>query len=312
LRNDAFVRTPFKSAVALLVLRLSAPVSCADPNVVVSAFANPEYTKEKYEGEKIRAESYVVMQGQYFENTTVDNSIDRMPFRRILDIFAPELARRQYWPAKNSADADLLIVVHWGTTSRQVSSDEMRARESKVTDMSENGDVLVHNNLLAQAGATNQDAMGIALSAYDPIAYQRQLDVLDQVVDQVRTDYGMANNAQLLGYTKELRKLSVGFVNSTSETMLRSDMASERYFIILKAYDLHQKIAPGGKRQSVWTLHLNMRSPGTNFRAALDRMSATAVDYFGRGTDQVTTVRPHEREGHVEVGTPVIVSEKKK
>lgn len=294
------------------MLPLSALLCFADPSVVVSAFANPEYTKGKYEGEKIRAESYVVMQGQFFENATVDNSIDRMPFRRIMDFFAPELARRQYWPAKNAADADLLLVVHWGTTSRQVSSDEMRARESKVTDMSENGDVLAHNHMLEQAGATNQDAMGIWLSSYDPIAHQRQLDVLDLVVDQARTDYGMANNAQLLGYTKELRKLSLGFVNSSTETTLRSDMVSERYFIILKAYDLHQKIPPGGKRQSVWTLHLNMRSPGTNFRAALDRMSSTAVDYFGRETAAVTTVRPHERQGKVEVGTPVIVSEKKK
>jgi hypothetical protein len=108
-------------SVNIVVLGSLAVCCLADPRVVVSATANAEYTQRKFGGEKTTPESYVVMQGHYFEASIVDHSIDRMPFRRIAEIFAPELARRQYWPAKDAKDADLLIVVHWGTTMPRLS-----------------------------------------------------------------------------------------------------------------------------------------------------------------------------------------------
>jgi hypothetical protein len=294
--------------LAALALALTfATSSRGDENVVVSAFANANYTQRKYDGDKIRRETYVVMQGHFFEGFVVDKSIEKIPFRRIMDVFAPELARREYWPAKNLTEADLLIVVHWGTTMRQPSSNEMRARDSVITDMSESSAVITRRQL--SEGLSNA-GLAALLSTHDPVADQRQLDLLDQVADLARTDLGFANNAQLLGYTKQLRGLSTTLGIGADEVMLRSDLNSERYFIILKAYDLHEKTTPGITRRAIWTLHLNMRSPGTNFHAALDRMSATAVDYFGRATDGVTTTRSRPREGKVEVGTPIVIEDK--
>jgi len=127
----------------------------------------------------------------------------------------------------------------------------------------------------------------------------------------VRSDLGLATNAQLLGYTGALRALGTTLGPSTDEATLRFDLVGERYFIILKAYSLRQKIAAGQPRRAVWTLHLNMRSPGTNFREARDRMSVTAADFFGRLTDAIQTVHSRPRDGRVEVGTPVVVGEKK-
>jgi hypothetical protein len=275
----------------------------ADSNVVISSFANPEYTQRKYGGEKIQAETYVVMQGHYFEAPTVDHSIDRMPFRRIMDFFAPELARREYWPAKGMADADLLIVVHWGTTTRQESADEMRARTSAMTDMSPTE----HPDLIAQKQMGDAGGLGALLQSANLSAQQYNIDSLELLTDIERTDLGNASTAQLLGYTRELRKLSNTMGISTTESMLKSDLTSDRYFIILKAYDLRAKPGAGRPFPTVWTLHLNMRSPGINFRSALDRMSAAAPEYFGRATDSVQTVPPHLKATKVEVGAPVIV-----
>ncbi|MEO6569504.1 MAG: hypothetical protein ABIO94_12130 [Opitutaceae bacterium] len=296
-----------QAALLLTVLGLAVGQCHADPNVVVSAFANPEYTKRKYGGEKPLRETYVVMQGKYFEAPIVDRSIDRMPFQQILGFFAPELARREYWPAKTASEADLLIVVHWGTTSREVSSAEMLGRDSPVSDTSNHPDVLIQDLAVRQMPAE----MGFIFSVADPAGAQRRQDHLEVVTDQVSADLAHASSAQLLGYTRDLRRLSSSLAVTTEEISLRAHLTSERYFVILKAYDLRQKPEPGMARRAVWTLHLNMRSPGTNFRIALDRMSVASADYVGRGTEEVTTVSPPHRDARVEVGTPVVIGENK-
>lgn len=301
------MRTSFPIVLTAFSLLATAVLCRADSNVVISAFASPEYTRRKYEGERIKPEKYVVMQGQYFEGATVDRSIERMPFRRILDFFAPELARCEYWPAPNLREADLLVVVHWGTTVRMPLTTEMRAQSTTVTDTSMNVDVIARNALIQQYSFGDQAGIGAWMNAADPALQQLTLDNIEVVTEQVRTEFGMATNAQLLGYTGTLRKLNTTLNIDPLEITLKSDMSSERYFVILRAYDLHEKVPPGKPRTAVWTLHLNMRSPGMNFSRALDRMSATATKYFGRASDGVVTIAPRLREGKVEVGTPVVI-----
>jgi hypothetical protein len=97
--------------------------------------------------------------------------------------------------------------------------------------------------------------------------------------------------------------------SSAEEITLRSDLNSERYFIILKAYDLKETLNPGQKRRAVWTTHLNMRSPGRNFPSALRLMGNVGTDFFGRATDMVATARPKLREGRVILGPLVIIEE---
>jgi hypothetical protein len=83
-----------------------------------------------------------------------------------------------------------------------------------------------------------------------------------------------------------------------------------RYFIILRAYDLHAA-TPAARNRAVWTLHLNVGSPGNNFRMAVDRMSVAAVDFVGRSTDNIVTFQGPVREGKVEIGQVVILGEAK-
>jgi hypothetical protein len=297
-----------KLFAGLAILSPLAAVCCfADPSVIVSATASPEYTQRKYDGAKTTAESYVVMQGHYFEGGIVDRSIERMPFRRIAEIFAPELARRQYWPAKDAKDADLLIVVHWGTTVPQISTMEMMAHISPLPDLSA---IRAEKQVRLETAYANPNDVvsGLLAEHMNEDARLLQFENLEQLSDQIANDYSMASSAQLLGYTRTLRKYGARIVSSAEEYSLRLDLTQMRYFIILRAYDLHAS-TPATRNRAVWTLHLNVSSPGNNFNTAVDRMSVAAVSYVGRSTEEVETVRQPLREGKVEIGPLVILGE---
>src|SRR5512142_3076462 len=94
--------------VGAAVLGTLAAVDCyADHNVTVTATAIPEYVQHKYGGGKTTPETYVLKAGRIADR-------DRVSCRVVAEALAPELARREYWPAKDIAHADLGIVVQWG------------------------------------------------------------------------------------------------------------------------------------------------------------------------------------------------------
>lgn len=291
----------------MLIAVIVAVPSRADPRVIVSASADPDYTRKKYAGDQPKSESYVVMQGHFFEGHSVDKSIERMTFRHMVEIFAPELSRRRYLPAKSAKEADLLIVVHWGTTEPRMTFMDMTARTSSTLDTSVS-DLERQIRLAAIAGA-NDAIAGLMTELVDDGARQKQEDVIAQLSDQVAVEQSSANIAQLLGYTKELNQLSRGSGTTAEEYTLRTDLRQERYFIILKAYDLRSPATPGQPRRSVWTMHLNMSSPGNNFEGAVARMSFAAVNYLGRTTDHVATIVPKQPETKVEIGPLTIINE---
>ena len=290
-------RAQFAALAVLLPLLLS-----ADEHVAVSASADTAYTQRKFDGAKVRPESYVFMEGTFVPGPTVDRSIERMPFRRVAEFLAPELARQQYFPAPDAPGADLLIVVHWGTTTPRTSGAEMQGQVTLSLD-------LTQERALQNETKSQTDGTAAWLGAGSEIDRQLGFEQTEHFTDTLDSDYANANNAKLLGYTKSLKQYEQRVFGSAEETTLRSDLSTERYFVILKAYDLKAPLAPGEKRRSVWTAHLNMRSPGSNFSTALKRMGLVGADYFGRSTATVETQRPKVREGRVILGPLVIIED---
>ena len=84
---------------------------------------------------------------------------------------------------------------------------------------------------------------------------------------------------------------------STTGKPLRFDLTTDRYFLIVMAYDLHEPLTRGKTRHAVWILHVNIRFSSDNSESALSRMSQASADYFGRNTDEVKTIVPRIREG---------------
>ncbi len=302
----------FLSVFVLTGLVLAAGLS-ADDRVRVNASANPAYVQRKYgNGPTPRLETYVFMAGHYFSGTTVDRSIERMPFRSIAEYLAPYLARQQYLPARELKTADLVLVVHWGTTAPHLSLQEMagatRNYENTRTAL-ERGGFTVET----PPPDTPEPDLGDDLKPpADPVREQFFFENLERVTEQISGDMTQADNARLLGYRDELHRLSRDNpLGSTTESTLRADLLTERYFIIVCAYDLASFNA-GTRRKPVWKLHLNISSPGNNFNTAMDRMGLAGVNYFGRSADGIPTVRTKGRQGTVKLGELIVLDDQGK
>lgn len=298
-------------ACAAIVVAMSL-VGCAeigDRNVAVTSTANRDYSRQKF-GESVapKPETYVFMQGEFFPSVTVDPTLDRLTFRQLAEMLAPHLARQQYWPAKDAKNADLLLMVHWGVTTPSITLDESRGRDLPAFDSSRS--IVTHtvgaDETPAGFASDVQDFLGDVPNENDVKAFW---DDVERQQDMLAARMASGGSIRLLGYGRHLQALSQRGTLTTAEATLRSDLASERYFVIVCAYDLRQVQSP--KPKILWTLHLNVRSPGHNFTEALSLMSEAAVSYFGRQTDEVETVTPKLRQGRVTIGDVTIVGESK-
>ncbi len=299
--------TPRCGLLHCALLCLSAACGFADNHVTINAWANSDYVKRREADGKPRQETYVFAAGRFYEGSTVDHSIDGLPFRKIAEYLAPELARRNYLPTQDVANADLLLIVHWGTTMPRVTLDSMRSSINPSLDRAEQREQQRQFNETMAAGGGFADRLNIGSEA----TVQTGFDQAERLTDDLDRDSTGANNAQLLGYTQELRHLSNHAMPTVQEATLRANLEEERYFIIIKAYEFHGKASPGQRQRPVWTLYLNMRSPGQNFKTAMTRMSAAGGNYFGRKIDGLQVDRPGDREGTVRLAPLIILGEVK-
>jgi hypothetical protein len=207
----------------------------ADPNVAVTAKAREDYTEQKFRDGKAAVETYVMMQGGYFEGHTVDRSIERTPFRRIAEYLGVQLTRQNYVPAPSIREAKLLIVVHWGTTTPRVGRQEMFGG----------------TNLTAGPGAADiaraardfpgGEAVDDQGYRYEPDTVQTpEANDLVAVADRLIGSVTEGNAATLLGYQEEIHQLGKRAYTDAKNDIINFHLTNERYFITLMAYDLKQ------------------------------------------------------------------------
>lgn len=263
--------------------------------MVVVARADEAYTQRKFAGDQPQRETFVFMQGRYYSGRSVDRSIERTSFRDIVSYLVPKLADRQFVPAKSVPEADLVLVVHWGVTNPRAGSLEMMARTSPTinTTFSPSGEML-------EPGDPLRNLLG-ALDRFD------EFERMSETIASERSDWDLA---ELLGYTDRLRKLQHSSIATLEEQTLRYDLRMERYFIIVRAYDLRASSLPKPRRP-VWTLHMNVSSPGNNFRTAMGRISDVAPRFFGRTSKDVETIPAKSTGFKVELGDLIILGEVK-
>lgn len=298
-------------ALALVFLGL-AVAGHADDHVALVGRVSPDYFAARQAGGKLRRESYVFMAGRRFEGATVDRSFDRTTIRQIADYLAPKLTAQNYWPARTVAEADLVLVVHWGVTMPQVSFAEAAGQ---TTIHLENPDNAAQPGGLTSGSLSEstdagpyQPGIAEGSSALDQADLAQQVDRVSEVADAMGSSFGATNSARLLGYAETLRKLRESPFPTAEEYTLRQDLRAERYFVIVRAYDLRGATAEH-RRRPVWVMHMNISSPGNDFRSAVGLMSSAAADHFGRETDGVRTIRATPREGRVEIGELMVLGE---
>jgi hypothetical protein len=268
----------------------------ASDRVVVVATADQRYTDRKFGDGKTARETYIIMQGRFYGGTTVDRTLERMSVRDVVAYLIPELAEQNFFPAKTTSEADLMLAVHWGVTNPRVGRLEMTAKTEVFT-------LTVPTPADPGASPDEQEkteALNNLLGADD------RFESLDQIGDYLSLERSNRDLAQLLGYTDVLRKLRSRTVSGVEEQSLQSDLSKERYFIIVRAYELRTPTSVRPRRP-VWTLHMNVSSPGNNFRTAMTQMSHVAPSFVGRTSDNAEAVRVRAPTPKVHLGDAIIL-----
>jgi hypothetical protein len=286
-------------ALALLVFFGARATSMAVEPVSIAAGADSGYVVQKFgtTGAHTKAETYFFARGSFFDGGKSDGSLEESHFMDIARQLAPDLARQKYFPSK-AKDADLLIVVHWGLTAVEDDATNGQAEMDQLM-----GDLQSYNSGLQKS------------SIKDPGFVNSDLAIIGTKSAQAGTSLG--DNAQLTGYLGQFRKAeydSVGLASGMSDEdhQIREDLSSERYFVILMAYDyrsLKDGRRLGNKPKLLWSTHVSISAIGRNFTTALPAMSHAASAYFGRQEDGLLLNIRDVPAGKVDVGTPTTIEE---
>jgi hypothetical protein len=107
-------------------------------------------------------------------------------------------------------------------------------------------------------------------------------------------------NAMLLGYAEDLRA-SIG-TDGTALGVKRKDLlrdiALNRYFVVLMAYDF--QLLRKNKHKLVWETRFSLRETGHDFGKEFPMMAKQASQFFGQNSHGI--VRSLVPEGHVDIG----------
>jgi hypothetical protein len=247
--------------------------------VIVSATAADDYTQKKFGPVAPKPETYLFFQGKFYGGAIRDRDLEHAQFSQIVQTLGKGLVQQNYLPSKDPKNADLLIVVHWGTT--EVYQDELAANMA-----------LPNNN----SGGCPTRSM-----------------VLLQKTQNADQQINFEMNAHLLGFGQQLSQreaqASANHV-SVDEWNLLQNLGDERYFVILMAYD-YRTMKKGVRPKLLWSTRFSMQGPGNRFTTALPIMSRVAADYFGHATGVKSVTFRRIPEGRVELGTPSVVGDGK-
>ncbi len=115
-------------------------------------------------------------------------------------------------------------------------------------------------------------------------------------------------NASLLGYDEDV-KTTIVRVNSVLDWKKRDligDIALNRYFVVLMAYDF-PLLWKEKKHKLLWETRFSLREIGHDFSKEFSAMAQYASQYFGQNSHGL--VRKIIPEGHVEIGEPKSLGE---
>jgi hypothetical protein len=300
-------------ATSLLFLLSVSPL-LGDRHVVVVAHANPDYARNRYAPDgSIKSQGYVVMEGNFYGGYVRDRTLERTSIRDVANRLAPELAKRKFFPSPSPAEADLLLVVHWGTTSPTVGTQDLTAKDTGDVDRAGQQAAMIRqfDPTFKLESSLSDISDSLRVPESDDLNRQQEFTQLDELTSSLGKQSQRSDNATLLGYNDDLRRDNQRAWVGESGRSLRHDLDTERYFIIVRAYELRNRTPGTQPNRPVWTMNLNIRSPGNNFDTALSRMSLIASQFAGTNTDSVRTVRVRRNEptGSVTLGEMVILGE---
>ena len=273
---------------AIFALVLPVFMSAAlNERIAISSTAARDYNRAVAGPNGLRPETYIFTPGQYFPGGTRDHGLETTSFDSLAKILATDLAKQNYYPTKDVAGADLVIMVHWGATS--VYEDPQKdTMIDRLNDAMTTFNAQVADGGIADTGPMNDISEAMA-SAQD------------------NSSRAMRRNAILMGYARTLDKNANNIgITSTDEVTMRTELSEERYVVVLMAYD-NQVLRKDKIRKLRWVTRLSVRTAGNNFGEALPALCKAGSSVFGQDVQGLVHAKANLREGKVELGDLKIV-----
>jgi len=289
---------------SFLVLLALAPAQGSDRLVLTSSKASSEFLQKRIVDGKPQPQKYVFMAGRYYSGNTRDKSLERISFRTVAERLALDLQKQDFYPAQSLANADLLLVVHWGVTAgRNRDSVTMALNMESLANLTIDGQVAQSN---LEEATERGDLEGIR-RAQDALT-NAESETASQTQDLLRNGPDGGNSAILLGLNEALRKPDDTLFDYERRKTLFEMAQEECYFVAVIAYDARALVS-SKKLKRAWTLRVSTSSAGVNFAEALDRFGNMAGRYSGTQLVGVNFEYPADRKRHerVELGDLIIL-----
>ncbi len=295
------------AAAALGVLAGSHSARAASTAIVTSVYSEVSngYVRQKLPDGSFKREYYALARGQYSPGRDKDRSIDGVRFPDIAGMVAQVLARRNYFFAADKKSADLLLVIQWGTTvpfrNAQYGNAVMDLLGSmngyREADRAAKAEAAQHGGSTQFANGTLLEQQVLKTVARE----QMESDLITMLMfEDLRRDAN-ADNARLLGYMKEInyrdditRAAGAGVMFDD----LITDIESERYYVIISAYDF-RAVTQRQQSKLLWVTRVSIQARGNRFNERLKDMLAAACRYLGQDSGRL--VRQYHR-GEVSFG----------
>lgn len=239
---------------------------------VYSAVAD-DYRRERQPNGAYVRERYAIANAGVLPGTLRDQGMERVPFSELAGALAEYLGSQNYFLANDTKSADLLLVIHWGSTIPYDRGTYNLALSNAATAMGN------------KAGSGGDGAFESAMAF---------LYMLNRGRDQVN-----AQNALQLGYIDEVNKrntIARWAGGGDAYNDLIADLEESRYYIVISAYDF-DAMAAGKKPRPRWETRVSIRAPGHSFRNNFRTMVARAAPYFGQDSQRLVRDRTY-----VEIG----------
>ncbi len=250
--------------------------------VITSAWASPEFVERRMGDDGPVPMTYHFAQGEFYGGAIRDKSLENYTLQDIIEIFAKDMEEQNFYPAPSTAQGDLLIVVHWGTTEIEETWDELLGEDLTTDtdgDFSEDGD----NTLPSDDFDSDFDT---------------ELDDRSQLSK-------VQENAILTGIDKAINKEGI---SSSDYYEYMSILEEERYFVMLVGFDW-QKLYNDKVKEVQFVTRFSLRSPGTNFESAIPSLSRAAIPHLGTNLDDLAKVKTQLGWGKGTVGELEVVKE---
>jgi hypothetical protein len=306
------IRHPTGSLTALLCLGLANfAMAFGDKDSVVTAVFSRsfnDYARPVTADGSPEIQTYVIAKGGYAPGTDKDASIDDVKFEGIVRVLGKYLAKQGYYPAKDAKKADLMLLVHWGKTAPFNYGTHRNFLDSGLQHLSSYQQL---GGGIGRSPGFDVTGRGTPQGAGADAATEEMVEglMLVQFTQALRSSADRYN-ANLLGYTAELRRYGGGgdgfsdnpalFAGAgTAYYDLLGDIESERYYVALTAYDF-QDMLEHRRKKGLWRTVVSIDARDNRFDERLAKMVDDASRYFGRDSGRL--VRQFEYTPHVSFG----------